>query len=456
MYNERKDNFSLKDVILQILFVILFIFLLMWLFPSKQFVKDTVKPLYDRIFVENILIMKDAAKGYYTNERLPQTVGDKASMTLGDMLDKKLVLPIKDSSGKTCDSTGSYVEVTKKENEYVMKVNLKCSEQENYILVYMGCYDYCKTTICEKESKDVKSPVIIPTNPTKPTKNPSPTNPTKTPTPTSPTPTTPTPTNPTPTPTTPDKEYLYEYQKIINGTCSDWSNDWTSWTLNTKYPTATQKVQKKTVVTGYKTTTENRLVGTKTKTVLDTTKPIYKTEKYYVGTVKKDYCSEYGWILANTGEYRQECTSWKYTRTDKLAYTPQSTDTVRYVVVPGSSSIEDCKENCSGKVTKLYDVYTKSCQNIPVKQNTYTCLKTGTKEEAVYNYKQVLTGYQTKTITENVYRQVTVKKPEYATYYRTKSCKYTSGETKTKWSTYNDQKLIKDGYQMTGNKKEKK
>lgn len=62
MYNERRDSFSLKDVILQVLFVVLFVFLLMWLFPSKQFVKDTVQPLYDRIFVENILIMKDAAK----------------------------------------------------------------------------------------------------------------------------------------------------------------------------------------------------------------------------------------------------------------------------------------------------------------------------------------------------------------------------------------------------------
>ena len=275
MYNERRDNFSLKDVILQILFVVLFVFLLMWLFPSKQFVKDTVQPLYDRIFVENILIMKDAAKGYYTNERLPQVVGEKASMTLGKMYDEKLVLPIKDSNGKLCDEDGSYVEVTKKENEYVMKVNLKCSEQENYILVYMGCYDYCKTTICEKNTQDVKSPVIIPTNPkaSSPSKTPS-TTPSKTPIPT------PTVTPPTTPPTTPPgKEYIYEYKKIVNGTCSDWSDDWSKWSITPKYSTDTQKVQKRTEVTGYKTTTEKRLVGTRTKTVLDTTKPIYKDER---------------------------------------------------------------------------------------------------------------------------------------------------------------------------------
>ena len=105
MYNERRDSFSLKDAILQILFVVLFVFLMLWLFPSKQYIDDAVEPFYDRIFMENILIMKDAAKGYYTNERLPQTVGDKASMTLGKMIDEKLVLPLKDSNGELCDES---------------------------------------------------------------------------------------------------------------------------------------------------------------------------------------------------------------------------------------------------------------------------------------------------------------------------------------------------------------
>lgn len=458
MYNERRDSFSLKDVILQVLFVVLFVFLLMWLFPSKQFVKDTVQPLYDRIFVENILIMKDAAKGYYTNERLPQVVGEKASMTLGKMYDEHLVLPIKDSSGKLCDEDESYVEVTKKDNEYVMKVNLKCSEQENYILVYMGCYDYCKTTICEKNTQDIKSPTIIPTNsraatPSKsPSKSPSKT-PSKTP---STTPDEPEVTPPSETPTPPPgKEYIYEYKKIVNGTCSDWSSNWSKWTIDPKYSTATQKVQQKTEVSGYKTSTERRLVGTKTKTVLDTTKPIYKDERYYVGTVKKDYCKQYGYVLSDTGQYRTEYSAWSYVRTDKLAYVPTDTATTRYVVVPNSAQTEDCTVNCSGKVTMLYRVYQRTSTQVPVKQNVYTCLATGTKEEAVYNTRKVLTGYQTKTVTENVYRDVTVKTPIYTTYYRTKSCKYTSGSVKTKWSYYNDQSLINDGYQMTGNKKEK-
>ena len=170
MYNERKDSFSIKNVIVQFLFVALFVFLLIWLFPTKSDISNleggesaNLDVFYDRIFNENVIAMKDAAKSYFTTPRLPQKVGDKVTMTLGEMLDKKIILPFVDKDGETCSLTDSYVEITKYDEEYVMKVNLKCSEQENYLLVYMGCYDYCSTTICEKNESDVKTPVIYPT-----------------------------------------------------------------------------------------------------------------------------------------------------------------------------------------------------------------------------------------------------------------------------------------------------
>ena len=47
----------------------------------------------------------------------------------------KLLLPFKDKNGKTCDTQKSYVTLTKKENEYEMKVNLKCSEEEDKLNV---------------------------------------------------------------------------------------------------------------------------------------------------------------------------------------------------------------------------------------------------------------------------------------------------------------------------------
>ena len=200
MYNEN-SNFQTKNIIVQFLFVALMIFVLIWLFPLKSDLKNLkttsngdnsdLTVLVDRIFNENIIAMKDAAKSYYTIERLPKNVGDKVKMTLGEMLEKKIILPFTDKHGKTCDATASYVEVTKYDTEYLMKVNLKCGDEENYLLVYMGCYDYCSTTVCEKNKTDVKAPVIYssktnqPVNST-PSKT-TPSNPDPQPTPSNPT-----------------------------------------------------------------------------------------------------------------------------------------------------------------------------------------------------------------------------------------------------------------------------
>ncbi len=170
MYEEKREGVSIKTVILQILIVILFVFLLMWLFPLKlnnnsnnggNNVDLTV--VYEKVFNDNVISMKESAKGYFTTERLPKNVGDNVTITLGDMLQKKIILPFVDKDGKSCDTTASYVQVTKKDNEYEMKINLKCSSQEDYLIVIMGCYNYCPNGICESE-KTILYEYKCPTN----------------------------------------------------------------------------------------------------------------------------------------------------------------------------------------------------------------------------------------------------------------------------------------------------
>ena len=72
-----------------------------------QVANTDLSVLVDRIFNENIIAMKDAAKSYYTIERLPKNVGDKVKMTLGEMLEKKINLTFTDKHGKTSDITTS-------------------------------------------------------------------------------------------------------------------------------------------------------------------------------------------------------------------------------------------------------------------------------------------------------------------------------------------------------------
>ena len=158
MYEERKDSFSFKSFFLTLLLVLLFVFLLLWIFPNKWDVKklqstsdiDRLSVLYDEIFANNIERMKDGAIGYFTNERLPQKVGEKKKLTLKEMYDLHLVLKLKDKNGNPCSETKSYVEMTKYSEEYQLKVNLSCGTQEDYIIVYLGCYSYCSSGICER------------------------------------------------------------------------------------------------------------------------------------------------------------------------------------------------------------------------------------------------------------------------------------------------------------------
>ncbi len=198
MYSEdyeeksQKKEFPFRDFLLKLILIIIFVLLLVWLVPWPN-----NRVLTDRIFNANIQEMKDASLLYFTKDRLPAKVGDKKTVTLREMLDLKLLLPFTDKNGKSCDVDKSYVTIEKLEDEYLLKVYLKCGDEEDYILVHVGCYAYCTTEVCEKKEDKVATSTPTQTNKPQPTSNPQPTN--------TPKPGTPTPT-PSGTPTPSDSE----------------------------------------------------------------------------------------------------------------------------------------------------------------------------------------------------------------------------------------------------------
>ena len=464
MYEERRDKFSIKDILIQVLFVAIFIFLLMWLFPMKKDVKNALKnlnietanlqPLYDQIFNNNVQTMKEAAISYYTTPRLPEKIGDEKKMTLADMLKNNLVLSFSDSKGKQCDLLESYVSITKMSDEYILKVNLKCSEQEDYILVHLGCYNYCDGGICEKKEE---TPVV----------NPTPT--------------------PTPKPVVNDK-YEYEYIKVTDGKWGDWSN-WSEWTKNVITSTDYRVVETKTETeTTYKDETKTVTVpvygtktvqtGTKQEAYTDTvtvtkykTVPVYETKQVQVGTKNVPVYEEKK-IQVDLKEVYENKTEKEPIYGTK---TVTKYKTVTYIVNYKSEWV--CKDSCQ---TKSVPVYGTKQVPYEVEEKVITGYKTVTKRvlvrtEPVYEVTKVQTGvkqepYQTtetvtKYRTEPVYSTVTVQtgtKEETTTvkvpvvtkvtYYRSKTREFISGTTDTKWSTsQNDQSLISQGYTLTGN-----
>ena len=146
---ERERSYFIRDLIVKILLVLLFVFLLMWLIPMPN-----MKPLYDKVFSQNVSTMTNAAKAYYNTTRLPQEEGETKKLTLRDMLNNKMIIEFTDSDGKTCNPDASYVEVTKQGKEYVFKTNLSCSSQSDYVIEYFGCYNVCEDGKCETKIED--------------------------------------------------------------------------------------------------------------------------------------------------------------------------------------------------------------------------------------------------------------------------------------------------------------
>lgn len=156
---EERNGLTIKGLLIRLILIVIFIFLLIWLFPMPD-----LKPLNNQIFAENMDRMRDVAKSYYTLERLPKDFNTSKKMTLKQMIDEHLILPLMDSNGNYCDEEDSYVKITKLENEYIIRIQLSCTDKKDYVIEHYGCYDICSdkckmletTTSANKATTNVK------------------------------------------------------------------------------------------------------------------------------------------------------------------------------------------------------------------------------------------------------------------------------------------------------------
>ena len=150
---EERVYINWGDILCKILFLVAFALILLWLYP-----KNNLSPFYDRIFNENIQTMKEAAKDYFTVDRLPSKDNSTTKITLNDMLDAKMILEFRDKDGNTCDPRNSYVEARRiSDDEYELKVLLTCGNTSDYIIDTIGCYDVCEGKECESSTIDIPS-----------------------------------------------------------------------------------------------------------------------------------------------------------------------------------------------------------------------------------------------------------------------------------------------------------
>lgn len=159
MYEEDSKNTSIKGIVVKVLIVILFICLLVWIFPTKGDLDNkidnisrndgnnnnvNIDPLLNEIFSRNITTMKNAGRSYYYRALLPKDTGDTSKITLQQLISQNYLVEFTDRNGNKCDTTASYVQLTKTDtNKYEMKTYLQCGSEASYVIDNLGCTDLC-------------------------------------------------------------------------------------------------------------------------------------------------------------------------------------------------------------------------------------------------------------------------------------------------------------------------
>lgn len=163
MYEEKKGtNFLIGDIIIKLITFFLIFFALFIVFYSiKQLSKTNNET---SLYSENLNNMKTAAFEHYTSNKLPIKVGESKTVSLGDMVDQKLLYDFTEN-GKNCDLQNSFVKATKTSDEnYALKVLLSCKEKEDYLVTTIekkaDCLD-CKEVIKEVIKEELKDKEIV-------------------------------------------------------------------------------------------------------------------------------------------------------------------------------------------------------------------------------------------------------------------------------------------------------
>ena len=471
MEDERRIN--VVKVLLKLIIIVLVILLSAWIVTKICSNNTSVNgdKLVDQVFQDNLNRMKEVGISYFTLERMPKNIGDKEKITLKDMYDKKLILEVKDEENNLCSDINSYIEVEKYSDEYQMKVNLSCSNREDYIIVIMGCYDYCENDICEKIddvlSDGSQENTII----------------------------------------------EYEYYKATDGRWTDWSA-WSAWQKTYIEQTEYRKVETKVVQedyayesvieqivyddviiscpSGYALTSD----GTKCKKISnETTNPVCPTIsgytlynqdkftcKYKSNTTASQICpSLSGYTIISGQSSGWTCVYKKYLSQGQGLSVPQNTSTRIYEFVT-TAIIRDC-DTCSYYSGVIYNIFARKTQSavcpsgytkigsscVKTKTSTATCPSGYVKQDntckKVYYtsiVKSCPTGYTLTGETNprcymKVSRTIIVHDVRDVTYYRYATREYINGTIDYKWSTSNnDKNLLDNGYKLTGRTRAKK
>ena len=121
-----KNSDLIKKILFNSLVILTIILIYLLFFPKKSYIEsklnNELNPIIEETFNQNIKSMEIAANNYFSEN-------NEEKITLKQLIDKNLLVDLKDSNGNICDSNNSYIE--NKDNK--LNIYLKCNEKEETI-----------------------------------------------------------------------------------------------------------------------------------------------------------------------------------------------------------------------------------------------------------------------------------------------------------------------------------
>lgn len=149
MEDEKKINWL--SLFIKIVISFAFILIIVWLVSkliNRNKLSDTFK--------NNINNMETVAVKYFKDIDLPTKQGESIKVTLGEMIEKELIVSVKTSEGGKCDTKDSYSKITRKKDNYEVETRLECGKEENTITRKFSFND-CKNCTTDTKNNNTKN-----------------------------------------------------------------------------------------------------------------------------------------------------------------------------------------------------------------------------------------------------------------------------------------------------------
>lgn len=136
MENEERINWL--SLFIKIVIIFIFALIIIWLISK---IIGKFKP--SETFTNNINKMEQVSVEYFKTIDLPLEKGKSIKVTLGELIEKELIVSVNSDSDSSCDTNASYSEITREKKKYVVSTTLKCGKEKDTIKTDFSLKD-CK------------------------------------------------------------------------------------------------------------------------------------------------------------------------------------------------------------------------------------------------------------------------------------------------------------------------